>query len=282
MGENSGIQWCHHTFNGWLGCAKVAGSPECDNCYAESGSKRLAAQHGLKLWEGDRYFTVDNYWKQPAAWNRKAEKAGERHRVFCASYSDVFEDRPDLVATRERLLRVIVETPSLDWLLLTKRPENMVRLAEPVFGRERWPANVWAGTTVGVSSSLSRLRDLVHVPARTRFVSYEPALELVDFRPWLRDCPDVGECSTHVNCPEPIDWLIIGGESGPRARPFALEWAVDVVEQCRGTHCAPFVKQMGSRPTRDGAPWKLNDSHGGDMGEWPEAIRIREFPKGAT
>ncbi len=129
MGEGSKIQWTHHTFNPWRGCTHV--SPGCEHCYAEALSKRNPAQLGTWGAGGTRVVASEAYWKQPERWNRAAEAAGERHRVFCASLADVFEDRPELVEPRERLWRLIVATPHLDWLLLTKRPENIARLLGP-------------------------------------------------------------------------------------------------------------------------------------------------------
>jgi protein gp37 len=263
MGENSGIQWTTHTMNPWLGCERI--SAECDHCYAERGSKRLAAQHGLKLWDdgSTRYVTSESYWKQPLRWNRAAEAAGERARVFCASYSDVFEDRAELRDVRNRLFLLIDKTPWLDWLLLTKRPENMVPLT-PRAWRTRWPANIWAGTTVGVASSLHRVRELEQVPAVIRFLSMEPLLELV--------IPDLTA----------IDWAIVGGESGPKARPFDIVWARQLRYACEDAGTAYFFKQAGSKPFEGSQPLLLKDSHGGNLDEIPEDLCIREFPKPAA
>lgn len=315
MGEDSSIQWTDHTFNPWIGCAKV--SAECDHCYAESGSKRLGAQHHLQLWEGDRFFTGESYWKQLAKWNRAAEKEGVRARVFCASYSDLFEDRPELVAPRGRLMGIIPETPWLDYLLLSKRPENMVRLADPAWHRE-WPANVWAGTTVGLASSLPRAIELVcRVPAVMKFLSIEPMLEGFTLNPPV--CPDCwgldgieaedgtpfcDECETemyHGSILDPLNegigWVIVGGESGPKARPFDLQWARSVVRECDEAGVPVFVKQLGSEPHDSSRSivggWspgdpepdtrlRLKDRKGGDMAEWPEDLRVREFPKAVS
>jgi protein gp37 len=259
MGESTGIQWCDHTFNPWLGCAKV--SAECDHCYAERGSARIGAQHGLKLWQGDRYHTSQSYWDQPRRWNRAAKAAGVRRRVFCASYADVFEAREDLVMPRDRLIRLIEDTPALDWLLLTKRPENMTKLG---WGEE-WPDNVWAGTTVGVRDSLPRLMLLADVPVATRFVSFEPLLE------------DVGRVQALARLLHTFAWTIIGGESGALARPMDLTWVTSLMDAADNAAKIPvFVKQLGSVWARSvGA----KDRHGGDPSEWPKHLRVRQFPK---
>ena len=132
MAENSNIEWTHHTFNPWIGCTKV--SPGCANCYAETRSKRFPDQ-GQWGPNGKRVVTSDSNWKLPLRWNRAAEAAGERHRVFCASLADVFEaddtmpeaSRGPVMYARAGLFHLIMDTPRLDWLLLTKRPEGIRR-----------------------------------------------------------------------------------------------------------------------------------------------------------
>ncbi len=120
MAKNSQIEWTHHTFNPWWGCTKV--SSACDNCYAELWAKRM----GHQLWgtAAPRRFFGDKHWQEPLMWNEEAGLASRRERVFCASMADVFE-RSDLDAQRARLWQLIQSTPNLDWLLLTKRPQNV-------------------------------------------------------------------------------------------------------------------------------------------------------------
>ena len=262
MGETTGISWTDATFNPWIGCAKV--SPACDHCYAESGSKRLAAQHGLKLWDGDRYFTSASYWRQPAKWNRAAARDGVQRRVFCASYADVFEGRSDLDTKRVLLWDTIESTPHLTWQLLTKRPEN-IRAMVPARWLTTPPLNVWYGTTAEDQERLDlRAPKLLDVPAVVHFLSVEPQIEMVTLRRFR---------------PE---WIIVGGESGPHARPFALDWARSLVHQCRVDGLAVFVKQLGRIPVEsDGQVLHLQDGHGGDWDEWPQDLRLREFPRDA-
>jgi len=315
MGENSGIQWTTHTFNPWVGCQRVA--PGCAHCYAETYDKRVG---GAKLPDGTkslrwgptapRVRTSAANWRKPQKWDAAAKAAGVRHRVFCSSLADVFEQRAELAPWRADLLDLIRRTPHLDWLLLTKRPENirgMLASAASLMEHERWmppdgqlwlrswldgcpPANVWLGTTVEDQQRADeRIPALLDVPARVRFLSCEPLLERIDLRRWL-DEDQTGFVSL-------IDWVIIGGESGQRARPFALEWARFLVNQCRDggrAEAAPFVKQLGARPVApvnegggvvlgsDGlAPvqMRLVDAAGGDPAEWPEDLRVREFPE---
>ena len=120
MSERTAIGWCDHTFNPWWGCQRV--SDGCARCYAEAMAKRT----GNPVWgPGARRFFGEKHWQEPVRWNAAAERLSVRRRVFCGSMCDVFEDRPDLVEPRGRLWRLIRATPHLDWLLLTKRPENI-------------------------------------------------------------------------------------------------------------------------------------------------------------
>src|SRR5689334_19979739 len=138
MAKDSKIEWTNHTFNPWWGCTKV--SPACKHCYAETWAKRV----GQEIWgaRADRRFFTDKHWGQPKLWNEDARRQGIRYRVFCASMADVFEGRKELDSWRRRLWHLISETPHLDWLLLTKRPENVLKA---VPWGDRWPSNVWIG-----------------------------------------------------------------------------------------------------------------------------------------
>jgi len=140
MARNSSIEWTHHTFNPWWGCTKV--SPGCQHCYAEAWAKRV----GANVWgsHSPRRFFGDSHWIEPLRWNDEAQRLGRNRRVFCASMADVFEARAELNPSRERLWNLILETPWLDWLLLTKRPQNIERLSP---WTADWPSNVWIGTT---------------------------------------------------------------------------------------------------------------------------------------
>ncbi len=206
---------------------------------------------------------------KPRRWNRDAERAGVPLKIFSGSMCDVFEDHPQVTEPRKRLWDLIEATPWLRWQLLTKRPENMTSMAP--WGNS-WPAHVWAGTSVENQRwADARIPVLAQVPAAVRFRSCEPLLGPIDLSRWLgtlHECPGVQmppgstELRAHtVNCctNPAISWLIVGGESGPRARPMRTEWARSIVAQCRDAGIAPFVKQLGSVWARGGGyRWEVS------------------------
>lgn len=286
MAKNSAIQWTHHTFNPWWGCVKV--SPGCANCYADTFAKRV----GQKVWGKDapRRFFGDKHWAEPLKWDKVAEKAGERHRVFCASMADVFEDRPDLEEPRQRLFKLIDQCKNLDWLLLTKRPENIIPLMEEItngnYGegwnfRDHMP-NVWLGTTCeDQTRAQERIPHLLANPAVVNFLSCEPligpldlttignATALAEGQPWLHPLNGLVSDGHGDQCSVPeINWIICGGESGPKARPMELEWARRLYAQCHIHEIAFLMKQLGG----------VRDARG-DIDQFPEDLRVRQFPR---
>ncbi len=231
MGANSKIEWTTHTFNPWWGCTKV--SEACKHCYAETWAKRV----GQDVWgpKQQRRTMSEAHWRQPLKWNREAAEQATRPRVFCASMADVFEDRDELIPHRERLFDLIEATPNLDWLLLTKRPQNVGRLAK--WGDD-WPKHVWLGTTVELQSRAEELLPLLaQVPAKVRFISAEPLLGPLAIEPWLGST---------------INWVITGGESGPKARPACPKWFTELREQCTRHGVAFHFKQWGDWAPGDG------------------------------
>jgi protein gp37 len=277
VGANTLIPWCHATFNPWWGCVEV--SPACDHCYA----RELAKRFGHAVWGKDtpRRFFGDGYWEEPVGWNRRAEKAGERYRVFCASMADIGEERPGVVgrqmgAARRRLWSLIVKTPFLDWLLLTKRPRFYRRVPAEILAMR----NVWPGTTVESADYLWRAEELLKVPcAGPRWVSYEPVLGPVDFAPLLcrtgmraHGSSIDGEAwvepgtrgLAHDGCRERLEWIIAGCEnrSGHRpGRPMDETWIRSVRDQCRAASVAFYLKQAVAEgrvvqtPELDGRRW---------------------------
>lgn len=259
MGKTT-IEWANFTFNPWLGCQKV--SPACDHCYAETlVSGRMQSP---QLWKGERRLTVDAYWQQPPRWNKQAIKDGVRPRVFCASLADVFDNQVP-TEWRTRLWNLIRETTQLDWLLLTKRPQNIRKMLPEGWGPKGWP-NVWLGTTVeNQQEAERRIPPLLDVPARIHFLSCEPLLGPVDLRTvcldWGRPDDEATEFAhvligdrylvdDHGNAPSigtinTIDWVICGGESGSKARPMHPNWARDLRNQCDAAGVPFLFKQWG-------------------------------------
>lgn len=353
MGESTAISWCDHTFNAWGGCHKV--SPACEHCYAWVASKRMPDMKGQWGPEGigTRVVYSESYWQSLRRWDRQAKKAGVKAKVFCNSISDLFEDwsgamldtkgnhlgtwygawpwttkggpleeqnrRLTMDDVRIRLFSEIKTSSNLIYLLLTKRPENVL----PILARCRntatgsgligwindWlngspPANVWLGTTAENQEwADKRIPELLEIPNVCPWVSYEPALGQVD---WM--CIDRGPCVVEsltgvivnrrtgcvVHEGRALKWIVCGGESGPKARPFDLAWARSTRDQCRAAGVPFFMKQMGQYPYDStlrididgpGSHVKaisLDHKSGADPSEWPEDLRVQEFPEGGA
>lgn len=287
MATNTKIQWATHTFNPWRGCRKV--SEECANCYIVTtvpfrttgqthGSVRVRAGSGTLA--------------EPLLWNKKAARDAQsyagnpmqarfdgrpymRPRVFCLSLGDWLDDENVPAEWVAALLKTIQDTPKLDWLLLTKRPQNWeqrmsaalavsdegaLRIAYEWLGCLNPPPNVWFGVSVGADQKAA-----LNIPAKIHFLSVEPMLRPLDLR-----------YVAHFN------WVILGGESGPNARPVDIEWVKEAVSDCQKLQVPVFVKQLGkSYYEFEGSQKKrifLDDKKGGEPAEWPEELRVREFP----
>lgn len=238
MAENSKIEWTDHTQNFWVGCTKV--SPACDFCYAEGWAKMAGRPH---LWHGKPERTKD--WSKPKKLDRLAEQAGVPARMFTNSLADFFDNQaePDW---RHEAWAVIRSTPHLDWLILTKRPQNIAKML-PGDWHDGYP-NVWLGTTAENQEEYDRRRiHLLSNKARVHFFSVEPMLS-----PVIRDT--VNERGKNV-------WYICGGEDYERpGRPFDLEWARNLRDSCK----------------RDRVPFFMKQTHKGQP--IPPDLMIREFP----
>jgi protein gp37 len=290
MGKSK-IEWTDYTFNPWIGCAKV--SEGCANCYAERENKRY--QWNPNGWGpmAARKRTSERNWDQVWKWNRQqwwecqvcgarwAEgkemdgacghvaidnyEAAEhtRARVFCASLADVFDGSPEVAAWRQDLFKMIHETPNLDWMLLTKRPESIKPMILDATGE--WPddwlqknRHVWLGVSVENQAAAEiRIPYLLELPAAVKFVSCEPLLGPVNLRNlWPQDdrgeridalsgwhcMPDWSDWQS--GCGK-LDWVICGGESGPVARPMHPAWVRGILDQCLEAEVPFFFKQWG-------------------------------------
>lgn len=356
MSEETNIEWCDATWNPWIGCTKV--SPGCANCYAEARSKRFGQDNWGK--GKPRTRTSAAYWKQPLRWNwlnpmscpecgaslttkrqrgsgvplvvemckcgsqKRPVDKGVRKRIFPSLCDWLDEEAP--IEWLADFLKLIHDTPNLDWLLLTKRPENWrERLALaltcvmthypatddrflPAKMVENWlngkpPPNIGLGVSVEDQQRADeRIPELLKIPAKVRFLSAEPMLEEIKL-PVYTNFKSAHRWMGNPEATAGIDWVIFGGESGPGARRCNVEWIRSGIRQCQAAGVPVFVKQLGAFPARDLsadipeadercapediAAWEFNRHHtrihfkdrkGGDMAEWPEDLRVREFP----
>lgn len=286
--QNSKIEWTHHTQNLWWGCTKV--NAGCDNCYAERLDNRY--HHKAPHWGNDatRLF-VNSYLKNFFRFQKLAKQANEIHRVFVGSMMDIFE-KPmptniafinDTEAIREEYFNEIIPlTPNLMHLLLTKRPGNINKYIPDSWKKDP-PKNVMFGTSVVDQATADKLiPQLLQVNGK-RFLSMEPLLNGVDLSGliWVK-CPrcegsqslpvvENGEVVGGSACPKclipyqgvisGIDWVIVGGESGPNKRPFNPNWARSLRDECRRGRIPFFMKQIDK------------------IQHIPDDLMIREFPK---
>lgn len=289
MSENSKIEWTDHTFNPWEGCQKVG--PGCDHCYAETRNARFAGGQAVNWGPGaPRRRTSPATWAMPRRWNAQADafmaQHGRRQRVFCASLADVFDNAVD-PQWRADLFALIRDTPNLDWLLLTKRIGNVPAMVAII--PEWLPDNVWLGATITNQSEADRdIPKLLAMPARVRFLSMEPLLGPVNLeRP--RPGPDLDQGGGQQIC-QPwliqsgIHWVIVGGESGPGARPMSIQWARELRDQCVNAGVPFLFKQWGewapagSYPSE--APGKF--AFGDYEHERERFVRTEHYPRSFT
>jgi protein gp37 len=244
-----------YTFNPWWGCQRV--SPACENCYAETFDKRLGFAH----WGPGAPFRFfgDAHWNEPLKWNSRAAKLGLRLRVFCGSMCDWLQDRPELEVPRARLLKLIDETPHLDWLMLSKRPQNLCTLTP--WGIRGAPRNVKLGATAESQEwAGKRVLWLLDTPAPGGyFLSVEPLLGEIDLTRLEVVAPKppygpgvwLNALTGHVSGPEDIlpsrlHWVIVGSESGTpgKVRATRDEWVASLRDQCAAASVPFFLKQL--------------------------------------
>lgn len=309
MAEVTTISWTDHSASPWYGCAEVHAG--CDNCYARELAKRNPATLGVWGPDGTRVKSK-SFIRNLQQWNKQAAAEGRIASVF-PSLCDPFEDRPELVPWRNEMFRVADECPNIRLLLLTKRPENVRKM----WPEKRFDGAGWNGTLAGywhdrekknyrsncwLLASISdqptadamippllECRDLVSVLG----VSAEPLVGPIEFSDVTNRSDAVRQLGKKAL--DGIRWVIIGGESGPRARPCNLAWARSLLDQCREANVAAYFKQAGARPYLDGAvrvnaahqgsgthreqtPLKLRDPKGGDLSELPAWCHVRQFP----
>lgn len=272
MGEITAISWCDHTFNPWIGCTKV--SPACDGCYAEA---MMDKRYSRVAWgapgkgNGTRERTSAGNWSKPKAWDRKAKEAGTRPFVFCSSLADVFDNQVP-TAWRTDLFELIYATPNLIWLLLTKRPQNIVRQYGAAFDRT-WPKNAAIGTTVEDQQRADQ-----NIPALLAAKEYlNPAFAFLSCEPLLGPLHIAAHLSIGSFNGRPqreqgmIDWIITGGETDQgehKARPTHPDWYRGLRDQCDAAGVAYHHKQNGEFSDFDHIGMAWNDL--------PDRIRVQQ------
>lgn len=259
MADNTKIEWTDHTWNPWHGCIKI--SPGCKLCYMYT-EKKMYGQDPTKVVRSKTKFHDPLKWKESAM-------------VFTCSWSDFFIEQAD--EWRPEAWEIIRQTPHLKYQILTKRPERIASHLPADWGKG-YP-NVWLGVSAeNQQYADERIPKLLAVPATIRFVSAEPLLGPLDLLNYLCfECRDPKENSGWHERPM-LDWVIVGGESGRGARPMQIRWAEQIADQCKSSGTAFFMKQFGSKPESNGLPIIITRK-GGDPAEWPEYLRIREFPE---
>lgn len=317
MAETTNIAWCDSTFNPWIGCTKVG--PGCDHCYAAVSTPARAI--GIKWGPHEkRHRTSKTTWNQVLKWNKAQEARlaidpnAPPWRVFCASLADVFDNEVPW-EWREDLWTWIELASSLSWLIVTKRVGNVADMVPEYWMRDGFPPNVRLLITVVSQEEAERdIPKLLALPCKNG-ISYEPALAMVDFSPYLipRHWRSDGSCTRGDIYPgRVLEWIIVGGESdqaGHKARPFDIGWAESTIAQCKAANVPVFMKQIGSMPvnwcssslvsdvldgdmcdnfeaSEQGATcWGcgtrcvyLKDRAGADPTEWPADLRVQEFP----
>ena len=213
---HTGIEWTDRTWNPTTGCNKI--SPGCTHCYAEALTKRFPKNfaNGFEFTKHPERLEEPKRWRKPS-------------RIFVNSMSDLFHEEMDISFLQE-VFQTIRETPRHIYQILTKRHDRLVELSPEI----EWPDNVWMGVSVESQQYVKRVDCLRRVPAAVRFLSCEPLL---------------GSLELDLTA---IDWVIVGGESGPKHRPLNLDWARDIREQCRAAEVAFFFKQVGGRTPKAG------------------------------
>jgi protein gp37 len=257
MASTTSIAWTDRTFNAWWGCTRIG--PGCDHCYAAAFDHRIGGSH----WGAgrERRYFGDHHWAEPLGWNAQAERAGVPSLVFCSSMADVFDNEVEQ-RHRTRLWALIRATPRLTWQIVTKRIGNAPRMLPTDWGAG-YP-NVWLLATVVNQAEVDRdIGKLATVPAAVHGLSVEPQLGPIALPAAVR-----GDRW----------WVIVGGESGGKARPFDIGWARSLRDQCRATGAVFFMKQVGTRPVGiTGTAGK-----GENPADWPRDIRVRNYPRGVV
>jgi protein gp37 len=276
MSVKTKIQWCDSTANPTMGCDGCelwnAGRR---SCYAGMLHVRFGGvtpgyaptfeqvtQFPGRMAEAARWSDLSGKLRPDKPWLDSFPRL-----IFVSDMSDSLSADVPFGYLHEEIITPVISEPGKrhHWLWLTKRPERMAQFSAWLTAKEiEWPGNLWAGTSITTQATTTRIESLLKVgnSETIRFLSVEPQIEPIDLGKWL----------------PMLSWVIQGGESGRKARPFEIAWAVDLSEQCKASHVPYFLKQLGSVVYRDGTRMEFTDNHAGDWSEWPKSIRRRQMP----
>lgn len=285
MALDSKIEWCHDTRSIWHGCDEIENNPGCDHCYA----KALSHRWGYDIWGHDKpRREIANVWDGIMASQKLAVNNSEIRRVFVGSMMDIFEKPMPLIDSKKNSVEgkttgdlrnkffneIVPQCPNLLFLLLTKRPTNMMKYM-PEAWKNKMPNNIMIGTSISTQKNVDEILPAFSNLKCNTFLSIEPLIEEVTIKEYLWRKPYAcDECGTggihmdkpcmHPDCCHKINWVIVGGESGPNRRPFNLQWARTLRDECAEANVPFFFKQIDKvRDKKDGIP---------------EDLMVREFP----
>lgn len=296
MSKDTNIEWCDSTVNPTMGCDGCElWNGKKKSCYAGIMHSRYGGRSKGYAPTFEQVTQFPGRMAETLKWSDltgkdRPEKPwlnGLPRTIFVSDMSDALSKSVPF----EYLQQEIIETAKVSqhiYLWLTKRPSKMAHFAKWLSDSGvEWPRNLWPGTSATSQKTAdSRIPELLKVPGQVHFVSAEPLFEAINFELWANSPRN----HRLVGTPEfpaysKIDWVILGGESGPESEPCHVEWIRDGVRQCKAAGVATFVKQLGGNshgipfPNLPGRNYKLKDPKGGDMTEWPEDLRVRQFPK---
>jgi protein gp37 len=263
MGEKSNIQWTDATWNIARGCTKV--DADCKYCYMYRESMDATRYDPLNVVRTKGVFTMPLKFKETHSkvWHG-------RPLIFTSSLTDFFHEEID--SYRDEAWDIIRSCPHLIFQILTKRPER-IKDHLPADWGDGWD-NVWLGTSIGSQESIGRMNDMIGFGAKVKFLSLEPLHGPIDLH---------GAKHNDFFVLPVFDWIIVGGESGNehgkyKYRPCEIDWFDLIVHQCKLDRIPVFVKQMGTHLAK---AMSMSDRHGGDINEFPDHLKVREFPRGA-
>ncbi len=273
MAQSTAIQWCDSTENPTMGCEGCElWNAQRQTCYAGVLHRRFG---GVSTGYAPSFEDVTAFpgrMQRAARWSDltgkdRTEKPwlnGLPRLIFVSDMSDALSDSVEFEYLKKEIIEVVTSECGLRhrWLWLTKRPQRMATFSRWI--DHPWPENLWVGTSITTQASTARIKHLLNVGNENtvRFLSVEPQWEPISLDVWLSQ----------------INWVIQGGESGPHANEFHVDWAESMIDQCKRQNVPYFLKQLGSNVISEGEKTTYKQSHGGDWNEWPATLRVRQLP----